>query len=68
MKGILSVNESRRIIGRLAKPAVELMILQEKALITLENHKRKLDEVRDNLTDLRKMLYIPVIKYAVGKV
>ncbi|KAI4462508.1 50s ribosome-binding gtpase [Holotrichia oblita] len=67
MKGIVSVNESRRIVGRLAKPAVELMILQEKSLITLENHKKKLDEVRDNMTDLRNILYTPVIQYAIGK-
>ncbi|KRT78555.1 50S ribosome-binding GTPase, partial [Oryctes borbonicus] len=67
MQGILSVNESRRIVGRLAKPVVEFMVLQEKALILLDKHESKLRKVKDNINDLRKMLYTPVIQYVVGK-
>ncbi|GJQ65232.1 hypothetical protein Trydic_g7362 [Trypoxylus dichotomus] len=67
MQDILSVNESRRIVGRLAKPVVELMVLQEKALIILDKHEDTLKKVKDNIDDLRKVLYTPVIKYIVGK-
>lgn len=68
MQGIVSVNESRRIVGRLAKPVVELMILQEKTLVVLSKHEKNLRQVMNNINDLRKMLYTPTIKYMVGKV
>lgn len=68
MRGILSVNESRRIVGRLAKPAIELMVLHEKAIALLDKHKADLNKTKDNIDDLRKMLYIPETSYIVGEV
>ncbi|KRT78552.1 hypothetical protein AMK59_7266, partial [Oryctes borbonicus] len=62
MQGIVSINESRRIIMRLAKPVVQLMILYEKAVVRLADHEEELQENKDNIVELKQRLYVPVME------
>ncbi|GJQ65231.1 hypothetical protein Trydic_g7361 [Trypoxylus dichotomus] len=62
MQGIVSINESRRIIMRLAKPVVDLMVLYEKAVVRITDHEEELQENKDNIVELKKRLYVPVME------
>lgn len=68
MQGIVSINESRRIILRLAKPVVDLMVLYEKAVIRLKDQEEDLQESKDNIDDLKSKLYVPVMESYVKEV
>ncbi|KAI4462507.1 50s ribosome-binding gtpase [Holotrichia oblita] len=65
MKGVVSINESRRLIGRLGKSIIQLLTLQEKAILTLSNHEASLWATQDTFHDLVSNAYIPITHYKI---
>ncbi|KRT78553.1 hypothetical protein AMK59_7267, partial [Oryctes borbonicus] len=65
MKGIISINECRRLIGRLGKSIVQLLALHEKAINVLNNHEASLWASQDTFNDLVSKLYIPLTQYKI---
>lgn len=68
MRGLISINECRRLIGRLGKSIIQLLVLHEKAINTLTNHEIKLMANQDTLSDLQSQLYIPITQYNITEV
>ncbi|GJQ65233.1 hypothetical protein Trydic_g7363 [Trypoxylus dichotomus] len=65
MKGIISINECRRLIGRLGKSIIQLLALNEKAIGILNNHEASLWASQDTFNDLVSKLYIPITQYKI---
>lgn len=68
MQGITSINESRRLIGRLGKSIIQLLTFYEKAISTLNIHAVNLRANQDTLSELQSRLYIPVTQYKITEV
>ncbi|XP_022913513.2 uncharacterized protein [Onthophagus taurus] len=65
MKDTLSINDSRRIIFKLAIPMIDVMEKCEDAKDILIEHERKINENENNLEKLKPYLYIPVVKHKI---
>ena len=64
----LTMNESRKIITKLAKPVVEIVVHFEKAITRLQYHEDDLKSNKGTLVELKNKLYIPMTNYKVVKV
>lgn len=67
VKNIISINEARRLIIQLSQPLAEIAQLIQDNISLLHRHTNELSSRTNNLTELRKKLYIPFINLIVTK-
>ncbi|KAF5271067.1 hypothetical protein FQR65_LT00486 [Abscondita terminalis] len=61
VKNTISINEARRVIVQLSQPMAEIAQLIQDNIHTLEIHQKQINSSDTTLSELKSMLYIPII-------